>query len=364
MANVFPVIMAGGVGTRFWPRSREKSPKQLLEIVNKGTLIQNTARRLARFVDAKNIFVVTNKTQKSLTSKQLAEVDVETEKILIEPVGRNTAACIGLAALHIRRVDPNAVMVVLPSDHLIKDLVEYERIIKLAVEIADESRSLVTIGIKPEFPETGYGYIQMFNEEGKHNPFFSRGVNKVKTFAEKPSLQVAEKFIASGDFLWNSGQFVWRADVILHKLQVYLPELYAELMKIDRAIGTSHYATVLDQVYGLIRGISIDYGVMEKAENVYIIPGTFGWSDIGSWDEVYKMSGKDDRGNSVTGKFIPKDTSNCLVYSENRLVAAVGVDDLIIVDTEDALLICKRGRSQEVKEIADYLKRKQMNEYL
>ena len=255
-------------------------------------------------------------------------------------------------------------MVVLPSDHLITYLVEYERVIKLAAEIAEESRSLVTIGIQPEYPETGYGYIQMFVEEGKHNPYFSRGVNKVKTFAEKPTLQVAEKFLASGDFLWNSGQFVWRADVILHKLEVYLPELYAELMKIDRSIGTSQYTTVLEQVYGMIRGISIDYGVMEKAENVYIIPGKFGWSDIGSWDEVYKMSSKDDNGNTVTGKFIHKDTTNCLVYTEGRLIATVGVEDLVIVDTSDALLICKRGRSQDVKDIADYLKRKQMNEYL
>lgn len=364
MTNVFPVIMAGGVGTRFWPRSREKSPKQLLEIVGRGTLIQNTARRLTGFVDPRNIFVVTNKTQKSLTSKQLSEVNVDDKKILIEPVGRNTAACIGLAALHIHHMDPNGVMVVLPADHLINDLVEYERVIRLAIDIANESRSLVTIGIHPTHPETGYGYIQLFNEDGEHNPFYARGVYKVKTFAEKPTLQVAEKFLASGDFLWNSGQFVWRADVILGKIEEYLPDLYVELMKIDKAIDTPQYASTLEKVYGLIRGISIDYGIMEKAENVYIIPGKFGWSDIGSWDEVYRMLGKDDGGNSVTGKVILRDSTNSLFYSENRVVAAIGVDDLIVVDTGDALLICKKGRSQEVKEIVDYLKRKQMNEYL
>ncbi|MEK7250281.1 MAG: mannose-1-phosphate guanylyltransferase [Bacteroidota bacterium] len=364
MTNVFPVIMAGGVGTRFWPRSREKSPKQLLEIIGKGTLIQNTVKRLDRFVDVQNIFVVTNKTQKGLASKQLDAVNVDKEKILLEPVGRNTAACIGLAALHIRKIDPNGIMVVLPSDHVIQDLVEYERVIKLAVEIAEESRSLITIGIQPTYPETGYGYIQMFNEDGKHNPFFSRGVCKVKTFAEKPSLQIAEKFLASGDFLWNSGQFVWRVDVILQKLEQFLPDLCTELKNVDKTIGTPQYNTTLEQVYGLIRGISIDYGVMEKADDVYIIPGNFGWSDIGSWDEVYKMAGKDEHGNSITGMVIHKDTTNSYIYSQDKVIATIGVDDLIVVDTGDALLICKRGRSQEVKDIADYLKRKQMNEYL
>ncbi|MBI5471662.1 MAG: mannose-1-phosphate guanylyltransferase [Ignavibacteriae bacterium] len=364
MPNVYPVIMAGGVGTRFWPRSREKSPKQLLEIIGKGTLIQNTVKRLAQFVDVKNIFVVTNKTQKSLASKQLDAVHVDQEKIIIEPVGRNTAACIALAALHVRRLDPTGVMVILPSDHLIEDLQEYERVIKLAVEIADESRNLVTIGIRPEYPETGYGYIQMYNEDGANNPFFSRGVYRVKTFAEKPTLQIAEKFLASGDFLWNSGQFVWRVDVILEKLQQFLPELCEQLNKVDKAIGTQHYHTTLEQVYGLIRGISIDYGVMEKAEDVFIIPAKFGWSDIGSWDEVYKMSGKDDHGNTITGKVIQTDTKNSLIYTETRVIATIGVEDLLIVDAGDALLICKRGRSQDVKDIADYLKRKQMLDFL
>jgi mannose-1-phosphate guanylyltransferase len=363
MSNVYPVIMAGGVGTRFWPRSREKTPKQLLEIAAKGTLIQNTVKRLVRFTDVYNIFVVTNRIQKPTATKQLEAVGVDEDKILIEPIGRNTAACIGLAALHIRRLDPNGVMVVLPADHLITDLVEYERVIKLGIEVAKESGSLLTIGITPTHPETGYGYIQ-YDDEGKHSPYFLRGVFKVKTFAEKPTLQIAEKFLASGDFLWNSGQFIWRVDAILRNLEKFLPELYAELLKVEKAIGTSHYQQTLEQVYGLIRGISIDYGVMEKAEDVFTIPGNFGWSDIGSWDEVYRISGKDEHGNSITGKVIHFDTRNSFIHSNDKLVATIGVDDLIIVDTGDALLICKKGRSQDVKDIVDYLKRKQMNEYL
>lgn len=362
MARAYAVIMAGGVGTRFWPRSREKSPKQLLEIIGKGTMIQNTVKRLESIVDPADIFIVTNKMQKPLIMKQLPQF--EEERIIVEPVGRNTAPCIGLAALHIRRLDPNAVMIVSPSDHLIEDVNEFKRVIDVAVETADQSHSLLTIGIHPTYPETGYGYIQMFVEDGAHNPYFPRGVLKVKTFAEKPNLQTAEKFLSSGDFLWNSGMFVWRVDEILDQIETCLPDLHFELTKIEKTIGTNLYQSTLDVVYGLIRGISIDYGVMEKAEAVYVIPGKFGWSDIGSWDEVYRVSGKDDKGNSITGKVIQKDTDTSYIFSPDKVVATIGVSDLIIINTDDALLICKRGRSQDVKEISDYLRRKQMNEYL
>jgi mannose-1-phosphate guanylyltransferase len=362
MPKLIAVIMAGGVGTRFWPRSREKSPKQLLEILGKGTLIQNTVHRLEGFIAPENVLVVTNKIQKAMVLKQLE--DVPEENIIIEPVGRNTAPCIGLAAMHARRIDPQAVMVVLPADHVIQDPVEFRRVLQLAADTAYESGSLLTIGIKPTHPETGYGYIQMFTEIGAHNPYAERGVFKVKTFAEKPNVQTAERFIASGDFLWNSGMFIWRVDAILDEIKRCLPDLHNELLNIEPTLGGANYYATLEKAYGIIRGISIDYGVMEKAEKVYVIPGDFGWSDIGSWDEVYRLSGKDEHGNSITGKVIQKDTSNSYIFSPDKVVATIGVSDLIIVNTGDALLICKRGRSQDVKEIADYLKRKQMNEYL
>ena len=354
--------MAGGVGARFWPRSREKSPKQLLEIVGKGTMIQNTVKRLEGVVDPRDTFIVTNKLQRGLVVKQLTQIPEE--NVIVEPVGRNTAPCIGLAALHVSRIDPEAVMVVLPADHLIQDLQEFKRVLDLAVDTARDSSSLLTIGIHPTHPETGYGYIQMYNEHGDGNPYASRGVFKVKTFAEKPNLQTAERFLASGDFLWNSGMFVWRADVILQEIQRCLPELYTELMRVDKAIDTASFQSTLETVYGVIRGISVDYGIMEKSDRVYVIPGRFGWSDIGSWDEVYRISGKDDNGNSITGKVIQRDTANSYIFSPNKLVAVIGVSDLIVINIDDALLICKRGRSQDVKEVSDYLKRKQMNEYL
>ena len=362
MTQVFGVVMAGGVGTRFWPRSRERNPKQALEILGKGTMIQNTAGRLAQRVPARDIFVITNRLQHALIAKQLPSVS--DDHILDEPVGRNTAPCIGLAALHIRRIAPEGVMIVLPADHIIGNDKEFLRLLDVAAATAAESRSLLTIGIQPTHPETGYGYIQVFTEPGKHNPYHDRGVLKVKTFAEKPNMQTAEQFIASGDFLWNSGMFAWRADVILEEIRRCLPELHTELMKIDQTIGTPYYQPTVEMAYGLMRGISIDYGVMEKAEKVYCIPGDFGWSDIGSWDEVYRQSGKDSSGNTITGKVIQKDTRNSYIYSPDKVVATIGVEDLIIVNTDDALLICKRGQSQDVKEIADYLKRKQMHEYL
>jgi len=354
--------MAGGAGTRFWPRSREKSPKHLLQIIGKGTMLQGTVKRLEPLVHPADIFVVTNRVQKGAVMKQLPHL--REDNVIVEPVGRNTAPCIGLAALHVRRRDPDAVMVVLPADHIIRDEEEFQRALALAVETVRTSPSLLTIGITPTHPETGYGYIQFVNDETASNPHRDRGVMKVKTFAEKPNAQTAERFLASGDFLWNSGMFVWRADAILQQIKACLPDMYAQLEKIDAAIGGPHYQQALETAYGMIRGISIDYGVMEKSGSVYVIPGSFGWNDLGSWDEVYRVSGRDDSGNSITGKVIQKDTKNSFIYSPDKVVATIGVEDLIIVNTDDALLICRKGRSQDVKEIADYLKRKQMNEYL
>ena len=354
--------MAGGAGTRFWPRSREKFPKHFLPIVGKDSMIQSSVKRLEPLVLPQDTFVVTNRIQKSHVMKQLPQIP--DENIIVEPVGRNTAPCIGLAALHVRRLDPEAVMVVLPADHTIRDDAEFLRALSLAVETARDSSNLLTIGITPTHPETGYGYIQFVNDESVENPYRDRGVRRVKTFAEKPNLHTAEQFLASGDFLWNSGMFVWRAEAILRQIQTCLPDMYAQLEKIDAAIGGPHYQQTLETAYGMIRGISIDYGVMEKSSNVYVIPGSFGWNDLGSWDEVFRVSGKDDSGNSITGKVIQKDTKNSYIYSPDKVVATIGVEDLIIVNTDDALLICKKGRSQDVKEISDYLKRKQMNEYL
>lgn len=360
MAHLFSVIMAGGVGSRFWPRSRERSPKQLLELTGSGTMIQNTVARIQPLIPSVNTFVVTNALQHEEIVKQLPFVPKE--NILVEPVGRNTAPCVGLAATWISRVDPDGVMVVLPADHIILNVPEFLRVLEVAVTVATETNGLVTIGINPSHPETGFGYIQFSDEEG--NPYRPRNVYPVKTFAEKPNLETAERFLESGDFLWNSGMFVWKAGTILKEIETHLPELSEQLKALGSTMGTQEYGSALEQAYGLIRGISIDYGVMEKSTNVYVVKGDFGWSDVGSWDEAVRLAIPDGEGNVKKGTVVTRNAQNNFIDAGSKIVAAIGVDDLIIVSTDDAVLICRKGQSQDVKEIVDYIRRKQMNEYL
>ncbi len=362
MPNVYAVIMAGGVGARFWPRSREKSPKQLLEIFGKNSMIIDTVKRLDTIIEPKNILIVTNKIQKPLITKQLPNIPID--NIIVEPFGRNTAPCIGLAALFLRRYDPEAIMVTLPADHMIQDVDEFLRVLRLAIWVAYESGKLITIGIQPTRPETGYGYIQINDTDDESNPYFTRGIYKVKTFAEKPNEETAKMFLKTGEFLWNSGMFIWRVDTILNEIQKLLPEMYKELTNIDSTIGTNKFDATLETAYKMIRGISIDYGVMEKAQEVFVIKGIFGWSDVGSWDEVYRLSGKDENGNSITGKVMMNNSKNALIHSPDKFTAVIGMEDVIIINTDDALLVCKLGKSQDVKEVVDYLKRKQIDQYL
>ncbi|MCX7984276.1 MAG: mannose-1-phosphate guanylyltransferase [Bacteroidetes bacterium] len=361
MGNVYAVIMAGGVGSRFWPRSRERSPKQVLEIVGNGTMIQNTVRRIESFATPERMFIVTNKVQKSIIMQQLPHIPEQ--NILVEPVGKNTAPCIGLAAHWIMRSDPDGVMVVLPADHLIGEVDKFNKVLQRAIAVAEHSNSLITIGIHPTHPETGYGYIQ-YDDAIDHNPYYAEKVFRVKTFAEKPNYETAVKFLQSGDFLWNSGMFIWRASVILEEIQRLLPEIAEQLKKVAQTIGTSEYENMLELSYGMMRSISIDYGVMEKARSVYVVLADFGWSDVGSWDEVKRLTPVDDSGNAFRGTVIARDTTGNYVDAGNKLVALIGVKNLIVVTTDDAILICEQGRSQEVKEVVDTLKRRKMYEFL
>jgi len=361
MAHTFAVIMAGGVGSRFWPKSTERNPKQLLEIFGTGTMIQNTVARVQPMIPSVNTIIVTNALHYEEVVKQLPFIP--RENILPEPVGRNTAPCIGLAASMIERLDPEGVMIVLPADHLIHDETEFRRILALAVDVAERTEGLLTIGIQPTHPETGYGYIQ-YSAEETDAVFKNEEVFRVKTFAEKPNLETAERFLKSGDFLWNSGMFVWKASAILKEIKIHLPELYEQLELLKPAMQSQEFKNTLEQVYGRIRSISIDYGVMEKAGNAYVVKGDFGWSDVGSWDEVVRLSPKDDQGNSIKGLAVTRNSGNNYIDAGSRIVAAVGVDDLIIISTGDAVLICRKGQSQDVKEIVDFIRRKQMNDFL
>jgi mannose-1-phosphate guanylyltransferase len=255
-------------------------------------------------------------------------------------------------------------MVVSPADHVVQNTEEFLRILRLAMRVAEGKDALVTIGIKPTHPETGYGYIQTTEEETDRNEYRAQDVYRVKTFAEKPNLETAERFLKSGDFLWNSGIFIMKASVILREIEFHLPDLHEQLRAVSASIGTAEYEQTLEHAYRIIRSISIDYGIMEKAGNVYVVKGDFGWSDVGSWDEVVRLTPTDGEGNVIKGRVIVYDAKNNYIEAGNKLVAVIGVDDVIVISTDDAVLVCKKGRSQEVKEVVDFIRRKQMNEYL
>lgn len=356
---MYVVIMAGGIGTRFWPRSRFKRPKQLLSILDSRTMIQATVDRLKSLVTDDKIYIVTTEPQTEELKKQLPLL--RAENFIIEPKGKNTAPCIGLAAVILKQRDPEAVMAVMPADHRIKKDEEFRKVLSAANVVARDSGCLVTIGISPTYPSTGYGYVQ-FN--GKLDEVNKIPIYKVKTFAEKPDIDTAQGFIRSGDFLWNSGMFVWRVESILHEIEMSIPELYEGLMEIEKYLGTDAQEDVIQKVYCQIKSISIDYGVMENSTNVCVVKGNFDWNDVGTWEEVYKISPKDEDNNVLIGDHFPKDTRNCLIDSPNRMIATLGVEDLIIVDAGDALLICKKDMAQNVKDLVEAMKRKQLDNYL
>lgn len=358
---MYAVIMAGGKGTRFWPKSRERMPKHLLDIVSERTIIQETIDRILPLIPAENILIVTGLSHADELMKQAPQIPEE--NIIIEPVGRNTAPCIGLAALHIKRKSPDAVMVVLPADHLINDAAQFRHLLSIAAEMAGRGDCLLTIGIKPTSPETGYGYI----EQGALKATVKgEDIYEVKSVREKPALEQAKAFLEKGGFYWNSGMFIWRVDAILRAIEQWLPDIHEGLLRIEESIGTDREKEIVDRVYRDIKPISIDYGVMEKADNVLLIRGDFGWSDMGSWDSLWEVSEKDENGNAahVRGLFVGVEAKNTLIHSPRKLVALVGVEDLIVVETEDSLLICKRGRSQDVKKVVESLEVKNMKEYL
>jgi len=358
---MYAVIMAGGRGTRFWPRSREKNPKHLLDIISEKTIIQETVDRIKPLITPNNILVVTGKKHARALIKQLPEIP--SRNIIIEPEGKNTAACIGLAALHIRKIVSDDTMVVLPSDHAITDSRKFIDVLDTAAKVAAQEDGLVTIGIKPSSIQTGFGYIERA-DSFRH--ITNKEVFRVKSIREKPDFRQAQEFIQSGNFYWNSGMFIWKASTILKEIARWLPDLYAGLMKINEALGTPDEATIVPRVYKRLASISIDYGVMEKADNVFMLQGDFGWSDVGSWDALWEISTKDNKGNVLAGggKAIFEDTEGSLVYSPKKLVALVGIKDLIIVETKDALLICKKGRSQDVKKVVEALEDKHLKKYL
>jgi mannose-1-phosphate guanylyltransferase len=346
--ELFAVIMAGGVGSRFWPRSKEKKPKQLIRIVGDNTMIQDTVKRLEGLVSNDHIYVITNKVQKLRVKEQLPQIPEE--NIVDEPFGKNTAACIGLASIILKAKNEKAIMITLPADHLIKDDEEFRNCLSTAAAYANKTNGLVTIGITPTRPETGYGYIQ-FDEKN-----IDKNIYKVLTFAEKPNISTARKFIESGDFLWNSGIFIWRVDAILDEMKQYLPDLYEGLLSIEETIGTKDFERQVVNVYGRLKSVSIDYGIMEKSNNVYLSKADFYWNDVGNWEAVYEISEKNDEGNVVVGDVYAANTFSSYIFSPRKFTAAIGVENLIIINTNDSLLICNRNNAQDVRDVVEHLK--------
>ncbi len=358
---MYAVIMAGGKGARFWPRSRNRLPKHLLDITGDKTIIQETVARISPLVPPEKILIVTGAAHAAELIRQLPQIPEQ--NILIEPVGRNTAPCIGLAAMVLRKIAGDPVMAVLASDHCITDQATFLHVLGIAAEAAETGDHLVTIGIKPTGPETGYGYLE---QGSRYLTIQGEPVFTVKSIREKPNLDQARALLAQGGFLWNSGMFVWKTSAIIGAMEQYLPDIYSGLSEIGKSLGTQAEKEVIESTYKNFRSISIDYGVMEKAPNTLLIPGDFGWSDVGSWDALGEVSEEDGQGNVIRHKenYIGVNSRNVFVHSPSKLVALVGMEDVIVVETDDALLICRKGASQDVKKVVDILEATGKKDYL
>ncbi len=351
------LIMAGGRGERFWPKSRKDMPKQFLSLTDDGkTMIQLTVERISTMVKIEDVYVATNKDYKSLVLEQLP--GLPEQNVLCEPIGRNTAPCIGLGAMHIAKKYDDAMMFVFPSDHLIKFNKMFTRTLQAANDVAEKKDNLVTIGIVPDYPETGYGYIKFDSQITEGQAY------KVDCFVEKPSLEVAKEYLASEEYLWNSGMFIWKVSSILKNIKKFMPETFESLKRIQDAIGTEHEETVLEKEFYGIQSQSIDYGIMEKADDIYILLGAFGWDDVGSWLAVERIKKTNEFGNVVSGNIITVNTHNCVIQGENKLIATVGLEDMIVVDTEDATLICSKDHAGDIKKVLENLKICNREEYI
>lgn len=339
--------MAGGIGSRFWPMSTTDKPKQFLDILGVGrTLIQQTYDRFLNICPKENIYVVTNEAYKDLVIEQL---QIDADQVIAEPLRRNTAPCIAYASFKISQINPEANLIVAPSDHLILDQPGFENIINIALNQAMQEDCLITLGIKPRRPDTGYGYIQFVDANKEESEL----IKKVKTFSEKPDIELAKEFLKSGDFYWNGGIFIWTAKSIMTALEHLLPEVFNLFKEGEGKYNTSEEAPFIAEAYERCKNISIDYGVMEKAENVYVVLSNFGWSDLGTWGSLYDNLSKEGDGNAVIGKKVHLyDSSNCIVnIPDDKLVILQGLDDYIIVESNDTLLVCKKSEEQKIKEM-------------
>jgi len=348
--NHYGVIMAGGDGTRFWPLSRQKMPKQLLNLSGKDLMVNEAVERMATVIGKSNIFIVTADVQ-APAMIAATQGKVFPRNILAEPAARNTAACIGYAAMEISKKYGDGVMIITPADHYIEDTEALTEIFKTAILAAEEQDKLVTIGLKPTFPSTGFGYI-------KYDTLKKGNIKPVIEFKEKPDEETAKLYVDSGEYAWNSGMFIWKASLILKKIKENVPDIYTDLKKIGEAMNTPKEQEVLHEVYPNIRKTSIDYAVMEPCASkgeVLVIPGDCGWNDVGSWDMMDILHKPDENNNVIIGDAIVSDTRNSVIYATSRTVTAVDIDNIIVVETPDAIMVCSKDKAQNVKKIVDKL---------
>jgi mannose-1-phosphate guanylyltransferase len=345
----YALIMAGGTGTRLWPLSRSNRPKQALQLVGERTMFQHSVDRLGPLFKPEEIFVVTRSEHAPILAAQSPEIPQA--NFIIEPEGRGTAPAIALGAIHLHRLDPNATMVVVTADHFISEKGRFQQALRAAI-LAAEKGHLVTLGISPSSPSTGFGYVQQGQAMGslEELPFF-----QVERFTEKPNQETARQMVQSGNYSWNSGMFIWRLDRIMDEFARQMPEFYAQLSQVEKTLGTPEYESTIQHVWPRVAKQTIDYGIMEGARDVVVFPVSIGWSDIGSWASLLELLPKDAQGNINIGPTLQIDTHDSLVFGSRRLIATIGVEDMVIVDTEDALLICPKEREQDVREIVKRL---------
>jgi mannose-1-phosphate guanylyltransferase / mannose-6-phosphate isomerase len=361
--HLYPVIMAGGSGTRFWPLSRQLFPKQLLRIIGDETLIQQTMRRVVSGASPDRVMISTNPGQAESIRVQLSEwKDALKDNFVLEPEGRNTAPAIALVALELARRDPNAVMLVVPADHVVKGQREFDAAVSLAANLANEGL-LVTFGIKPIRPETGYGYIKPDRKTllAKQGTLKGHPVNR---FVEKPNAAKAAQYLKAGDYYWNAGMFVWRAATILEEIRRHQPALSRGIDKIGQLIEQGASRTAIDEEYRKLPSVSIDTGVMEQSTKAAVVPVTFRWSDVGSWGSLDEVAAKDKSGNVVGGRVVDIDSQRSIIYGDRRMVATIGLTDMVVVDTPDATLVCPKSRAQDVKKVVEILRKQGAPEHL
>lgn len=356
--SVYAFIMAGGIGSRLWPRSRKNTPKQFLDLLSEQTMLQDAFARLQPLIPASNILIGTGEAYVQIVREQLP--DLPPENIVVEPSGKGTAPAIGLGAMYIHQRDPEAIMAVVTADHYIGQVEPFRRVLQAAIQVA-EAGHLVTLGITPSFASTGYGYIRR-GEPLKTVDGFT--VYHARRFTEKPDTSLAQAFISSGLYSWNSGMFIWQVKAIMAEFERQMPDFFAQLLKIETALSTPEAATTLESVWANVESQTIDYGIMERALDVAVIPVHIGWNDVGSWGTLIELLNADENGNVFIGDHIDVETRNTLIYSPKKLVATIGLENLIIVETDDALLICPSDRSEDVKRIVNTLLAKGQNALL